>query len=182
MIPVNDGSRSFIQLSSKEYAQDLPIYSENTETAKQHTDTLYEDVNTYSAGVAGAYVKLRNFKNGTKSKVIPFRYIVPVSDLKPLQGFSMYPSEIIGQLALMVTFTMLGLVYYQVKPHEVYEVEEFLSGTPYVATTVAVLTIPFDRKLTQIYDTASILDINVAGNAYEARTVTPILDGFSITR
>ena len=273
LIPINDGSRSFIQLSSEAYAQDLPIYSENTETtinltttdhiisqindsflivngtmnvripelsagadpdgqlvlffghkssnqifrqmrvlhngknteylsneclregfaygvykdagekkAKKHTHTLYEDIAAYNPGVCGAYVKLSDFKNGTKSAVIPFRYIVPVSDLLPLQGFSMYPSEICGQLALRLTFTMRGLVYCQVPPVSVYEAQEFLSGTPYVATTGSVLTTPFDRHFTQINDTSRILDINVAGNAYEARTVTPILDGFSITR
>ena len=272
LIPVNDGNRSFIQLSSEAYGQDLPIYSENTETtinlttadhnisqindsflivngtmnvripeitataltdetylffghkssnqifrqmrilhngknteylsteclregfaygvykdanekkAKKHTHTLYEDVNTYNAGVAGAYVKLSDFKNSTKSAVIPFRYIVPISDLLPLQSFSMYPSEIIGQLALRVTFTMRGLVYCQVPPAAVFEVGEFLSGTAYTPTTATVLTAPFDRKFTQINDTARILDINVAGNAYVATTVTPILDGFSITR
>ena len=45
----------------------------------------------------------------------------------------MYPSEICGQLALRLTFTMRGLVYCQVPPVSVYEAHEFLSGTPYVA-------------------------------------------------
>ena len=39
LIPINDGSRSFIQLSSEAYAQDLPIYSENIETTINLTTT-----------------------------------------------------------------------------------------------------------------------------------------------
>ena len=154
----------------------------NEKKAKKHTHTLYEDVAAYNPGVAGAYVSLTNFKNTSKSAVIPFRYIVPVSDLLPLQGFSMYPSEIIGQLALRVTFTMRGLVYCQVPTRAVLEARGFLAGTTLTYSSSTLITTPFDRKFTQIGDTARIIDSEAGSNPYVARTVTPILDGFSITR
>ena len=271
LIPINDGSGSFIQLSSEAYAQDLPLYSENTETtinitttdhnisqindsflivngtmtiripeinataliddpylffghkssnkifrqmrilhngknteylsteslregfgfgvykdtnekkAKKHTHTLYEDIAAYNPGICGTYVKLSNFKNTNKTAVIPFRYIVPLSDLLPLQAFSLYPSEICGALSLRLNFTLRGLVFCQVPPVAVKESTEFLTG---IRKTIisSLFEIPFDHKFTQIGDAARIIDIDLNGDDYETRTVTPILDGFSITR
>ena len=273
LIPVNDGNGTFIQLSSEAYAQDLPLYSENTETtinitttdhnisqindsflivngtftvripeitataltddqpflffghkssnqifrqmrllhngknteylsteslregfaygvykdaneksAKKHTHTLYEDAADYNPGICGTYVKLSNFKNGNKTAVVPFRYIVPLSDLLPLQAFSLYPSEICGALALRVNFTLRGLVWCQVPPAAVLEAENYLNGTTLGATIGTFLSVPFDHKFTQIGDAARIIDINTAGTAFETRTIAPIVDGFSITR
>ena len=94
----------------------------------------------------------------------------------------MYPSEISGQLALRLTFTMRGLVYCQVPPSAVLAATNFLNGTNITATLPTFLTVPFDRHFTQIGDSAHIIDINVAGTAFETRTIIPTLIGFSITR
>ena len=93
----------------------------------------------------------------------------------------MYPSEICGQLDLRLTFTIRGLVYCQVPYTATFDVINYLDGNTHnINSTLAGL--PFDRKFTQIGDTARIVDSNAAGDGYETRTVTPILDGFSITR
>ena len=72
---------------------------------KKGIHTTYESVSQYSPDICGVYIPLNSFKNGNKSATVRMRSLIPISDLLPFQSFCIYPSNIIGQLALKVLFS-----------------------------------------------------------------------------
>jgi hypothetical protein len=116
-------------------------------TSKKHSHTLYEDVSSYKLGVCGAYLPLSLWKNAQKTATVNIRCIVPLSDLLPLQSFSLYPSRIVGQLALKIAFTMRGLIWCQVDPASVLEIENFLNNQANTLSAKFGATAFFDRFL-----------------------------------
>ena len=148
-------------------------------SSKKHVYTLYEDVNKFNPGVCGAYVKLSEFKNVSKSVNINFKYIIPLSDLIMLQAFQMYPSNIIGQLALKIAFSFDGIVWTQVNPTHVRETNDFLYNTN--TGTSAYETTPYDHFFHQIGETGNIVDTDATLAPDTLNTAFDLI-GFTITK
>ncbi len=126
--------------------------------SKKHVHTIYEDISEYQQGVCGVYLPLSLWKNAQKTATVNIRCIVPISDILPLQSFSLYPSKIIGQLALKLAFTMRGLVWCQVPPEAVLESENFLNNQTTALNAKFGATAFYDRFLHQIGDYGTLLD------------------------
>ena len=148
-------------------------------SSKKHVYTLYEDVNNFNPGVAGTYVRLSEFKNGNKTATINFKYIVPLSDLILLQTFSMYPSNIIGQLSLKLAFSFDGLVWTQVNPSAVRIANDYLNNTTTASTTYE--TTPYDHFFHQIGEVGKFVDTNNTPLPYTNTSAFDVV-GFSITK
>lgn len=149
--------------------------------SKKHVHTLYEDVAQYKLGVCGTYLPLSNWKNPQRQSIVNIRCIVPISDLLPLQSFSLYPSNIIGQLAIKAAFTMRGLVWTQVDPVHVLECNNFLNNTLLPLDAKFGNTAFFDRFFHQINDAGYLLDEDLSPS-YISQRVTPTLVAFSVNR
>ena len=149
--------------------------------SKKHIHTLYEDAHNFEPGVCGTYIATSEFKNVNKSAVVPFRFILPISDLLPLQSFSLYPSRIVGDLALKVAFTLRGLVYCQVDPSKVLEHANFMNNASNVLDVKFGATAFYDRSFCQIGDYSNILDEDGTAS-YISQRVAPTVTTFSVTR
>ena len=149
--------------------------------SKKHVHTLYEDVAEYKLGVCGTYLALSLWKNSQRTATVNIRCIIPVSDLLPLQSFSLYPSKIIGDLALKLAFTMAGLIWCQVDPVKVLEAENFLNNTALPLDAKFGANAFFDRFFHQIGDYGTLLDEDNAVS-YVSRRCAPQVMSFTITR
>ena len=148
-------------------------------SSKKHVYTLYEDVNEFKPGVCGTYVKLSEFKNPNKTATINFKYIIPLSDLILLQAFQMYPSNIIGQLALKIAFSFDGIVWTQVNPTHVRETNNFMYNLN--TATSDYETTPFDHFFHQIGETGNIVDTDATSLPETLNTAFDLI-GFTITK
>jgi hypothetical protein len=157
------------------------LKSATEKRSKKHTHTLYEDAHSFRPGVCGTYVPLSAFKNISKTASVSIRCIIPVSDILPLQAFSLYPSNIIGQIALKIAFTMRGLIYCQVDPSAVLESDNYMNNTSTALHAKFGATAFYDRFFTQIGDYARILDENGTAS-YISQRVSPVVTGFTISR
>lgn len=149
--------------------------------SKKHTHTLYEDVEQYKLGVCGAYLPLSNWKNAQKTATVNIRCIVPLSDLLPLQAFSLYPSNIVGQLALKAMFSMRGLIWCQVDPSAVLESNNFLNNQSTPLSAKFGATAFYDRFFHQIGDSGYVTDENGTAS-YISSQVRPYIISFSVNR
>jgi len=150
---------------------------------KKGIHSTYEAVSQYSPEVCGTYIPLNLFKNGSKTATIRMKSLIPISDLLPFQTFSIYPSNLIGQLALKVLFSNSSFVWCMVPPEAVLEAYNYMNNTAYLMNVgMAVQKTGYDRFFHQIGDSGYLVDMNTAGTDYERKQVTPIIQSFSVTQ
>ena len=149
--------------------------------SKKHVHTLYEDVAEYKLGICGVYLPLSLWKNSQRTATVNIRCIIPLSDLLPLQSFSIYPSKIIGDLALKLAFTMNGLIWCQVDPVAVNDADNYLNNTAHPLDAKFGSTAFYDRFFHQIGDYGTLLDEDGSAS-YIARRCAPQVMSFSINR
>lgn len=148
---------------------------------KKNLHTTYESILNYSPEVCGVYIPATAFKNSNKSTTVTIKTLIPLSDLIALQAFSIYPSQLIGELALKVLFSTRAMVWCQVPPQAVIDAHNFMNNTSLTLLEAYGLSANlFDRFFHQIGDSGNVVDISV-GSAYVQNKVTPIVTSFTVT-
>jgi len=147
---------------------------------KKGIHTTYENVSRFSPEVCGVYIPVSEFKNGNKSATIRMKSLIPISDLLPFQTFSIYPSNLIGQLALKVLFSNSSFVWCQVPPEAVLEATNYMNNTTDALAETFSPQVAYDRFFHQIGDAGYACDYIT--NAYSCVQITPIIQSFSVTQ
>jgi len=148
---------------------------------KKNIHTTYDAVYNYSPEVCGIYISATAFKNPSKSTTVTLKTLIPISDLIALQSFSLYPSQLIGEIALKVIFSTRAMVWCQVPPKAVLDAHNFMNNTnlelngAYESSAYI-----YDRFFHQIGDSGIVMDVDV-GPAYIQNKVTPIVTSFTVT-
>jgi len=156
------------------------LKSATEKRGKKGIHTTYESVSQYSPEVCGVYVPATEFKNANKSATIRMKSLIPISDFLPFQAFSIYPSNLIGQLALKVLFSNSSFVWCQVPPESVLEATNYMNNTVETLDTDFVAITGYDRFFHQIGDAGYVCDF--VTNAYARVQVTPIIQSFSVSQ
>jgi len=148
---------------------------------KKNIHTTYDSVYNYSPEVCGVYIPATSFKNSSKSTTVTIKTLIPISDLIALQAFSLYPSQLIGEIALKVLFSTRAMVWCQVPPQSVLDAHNFMNNTNLeLNVAYAGSAYIYDRFFHQIGDSGILMDVD-AGPAYIPNKVTPIVTSFTVT-
>ena len=148
---------------------------------KKNIHTTYDAVYNYSPEVCGIYISATAFKNPSKSTTVTLKTLIPISDLIALQSFSLYPSQLIGEIALKVIFSTRAMVWCQVPPQAVLDAHNFMNNTNLeLNAAYAGSAYIYDRFFHQIGDSGILMDVD-AGPAYIPNKVTPIVTSFTVT-
>jgi hypothetical protein len=87
---------------------------------KRNTHSLWEEVHNYNPSICGKYFSLWDLhiaKTTGNSKLrVQFPIIVGFDDLLPFQFFTLYPSAVLGDLALVIRVSPDALVWCSVHP------------------------------------------------------------------
>jgi len=148
---------------------------------KKGIHTTYDSVISNSPEVCGVYIPATSFKNSNKSTTVTIKTLVPISDLIALQAFSLYPSNLIGELALKVIPSTRAMVWCQVPPQAVLDAHNYMNNTNLTllgsyASSIHV----FDRFFHQIGDSGNVVDVGT-GPAYIQNKITPIVTNLTVT-
>ena len=147
---------------------------------KKGIHTTYESVSNYSPEVCGVYISASEFKNGNKSATIQMKSLIPISDLLPFQAFGIYPSNLIGQLALKVLFSNSSFIWCQVPPQPVLDANNYMNNTSETLDAGFAALVGYDRFFHQVGDSGYVCDY--VTSAYARVQVTPIIQSFSVTQ
>ena len=153
----------------------------NEKRGKRGIHTTYDSVINMLPDVCGVYVPLTDFKNSNKSTTITIKALVPLSDLLPLQAFSIYPPNICGNLSAKVQFNPNSLVWCMVPPKAVLDYHNFLNNTALTLDTEYDDIKGYYHFFHQINDPGYIVDFS-ATDTHVRATVTPIVTAFSVTQ
>jgi len=148
---------------------------------KKNIHTTYDSIASYSPEICGVYIPATSFKNANKSTTVTIKTLIPISDLIALQAFSLYPSQLIGEIALKVLFSSRAMVWCQVPPQAVLDAHNFMNNTNLTLLgSYASSSHIFDRFFHQIGDSGNVVDIGT-GPAYIQNKITPIVTSFTVT-
>jgi len=104
--------------------------------------------------------------------------LIPISDLLPFQTFSMFPSNLIGQLTLTILFINNSFVWCQVPTENVQEAINYMNNTSYTVVAPFKAIVGYDRFFRQIGDSGYICDY--VTDVYARVHLTP--PPFSVTQ
>jgi len=147
---------------------------------KKGIHSTYGMVSEFSPEICGVYISADRFKNGSKTATIEMKSLIPISDLLPFQSFSMYPANIVGQLAIKVLFSTAAFVWCQVPPETVIEADNYMNNTSNELNADFKALSTYDRFFHQIGDQGYVCDY--VTNAYARVQVTPIIQSISTTQ
>jgi len=147
---------------------------------KKGIHTTYGMVEQYSPEICGVYISADQFKNGSKSATVQMKSLIPISDLLPFQAFSLYPSNIIGALAIKVMFTETSFIWCQVPPQSVLDASNYMNNGVETLNVDFQALSSYDRFFHQIGDSGYLCDY--VTNAYARVSVTPIITNITTTQ
>jgi len=116
--------------------------------------------------VCGIYISATAFKNPSKSTTVTLKTLIPISDQIALQSFTLYPSQLIGEIALKVIFSTHAMIWCQVPPQAVIDAHNFMNNTNLeLVQAYKDSAYIYDRFFHQIGDSGILIDVD-AGPAY----------------
>ena len=117
------------------------IRSADAKKGAPHSHSLWESVQCMSPNVCGVYIPLKKFADKKEVKV-NMELIIPFTDQLALQAWRLYPNRILGEIEEEVKFSTEGLVWCQLQPQTVAEINKFwdpdptkFNGAPFVPIT-----------------------------------------------
>jgi hypothetical protein len=109
---------------------------------KRNTHTLWEEAHKHNPSICGKYFSLWELYQAslTSRKLrVQFPVIIGFDDILPFQNFTLFPSSVFGDLALVIRVSPDALVWCSCDPHftivEQVELREFEAANPYALNT-----------------------------------------------
>ena len=136
------------------------IRSADSKRGAPHSHSLWESVQAMSPNVCGVFIPMSKFEKTEKDNkgivTVNMELIIPYTDQLALQAWRLYPNRILGEMEEEVKFSTAGLVWCQLQPATVAEINKFWNPDPQVFYGAPF--VPITNKFTQIGQEAIIVN------------------------
>ena len=108
------------------------IRTKDSKITSPHSHSLWENVCQMSPNVCGCYIPIQDLvwtRDGRQTwKKINMELIIPFTDQLVLQAWRLYPNAIIGEIIEEIRTSLDGLVWCQLSPKKVAEIQNYLEN------------------------------------------------------
>jgi hypothetical protein len=131
-------------------------FAKPTKNVKKYTHSLYHNVQTYDNSVCGRAINLSEFGDGTGTVDVEIKLIIPYWHFLELQCFEDYPTTLLGDLIFKYYVSEEGLVYTQIDPESIMEVNNIIEeinnplGDPLLLANLKASTSQYEHEFTQV--------------------------------
>ncbi len=150
------------------------IRPHDAKVASPHAHSLWESVANYLPCKCGCYIPLSKFENGAAVPV-ELDLIIPFTDQLALQAWRLYPNRLLGELEEEIKTSLEALVWCQINPASVAEVQRFLEYDTEIDYSIPSI-LPITAHFCQIDTPAKIVTKIDAKESLEKDGVTKFVD------